>query len=299
MLRKWPTYCLLSIIILTTPVKPADLRLIDAKKGDNWADIFGDACEGLGDINGDGYNDFLTTTFKSRELYLYLGGPSPFDSLPQITWTNHGSRWGSFSFSPVNVGDVDCDGVNDFISLFGNDDTLKLFLGLENLDPDDYLVLCSDCGDFRDFIIGGGGDNDNDDRFDFWIYKRGNPRYDSILGYSGCDLLDQTPDHIIYPDVDPDYYYSTLGRELCVTCDLNGDSIPEIIYGQYNGTGSGPPGRVCIVCGGSALSSTADLMFYAPNEHTGYRDFGKDLACLGDISGDGIDDLWVSQGGRN
>ncbi len=27
--------------------------------------------------------------------------------------------------------------------------------------------------------------------------------------------------------------------------------------------------------------------------------FGSDIACLGDISGDGIDDLWVRQGGRS
>ncbi|MCP4569733.1 MAG: T9SS type A sorting domain-containing protein [FCB group bacterium] len=37
------------------------------------------------------------------------------------------------------------------------------------------------------------------------------------------------------------------------------------------------------------------MTFYAPFNERDYEFFGSDLACLGDISGDGIDDLWVGQ----
>lgn len=297
MINRLSILTLLFTVFLAASACPIEMRLIGALKGDDYGDRLGDACEGLGDINGDGYNDFLMASFTSRELRLYLGGPHPFDSSPVITWDNHGTIEGLFSFSPVNVGDIDCDGVNDFISVFGNDDTLKLFIGLENLDPDDYLVLFADSSETWNFRIGGGGDNNNDGRPDFWIFPW--DRLDSIIyGYSGCDILDTVPDFQIIQSDEPDRKYGVLGCELCTTCDLNGDSIPEIIYGQYT---SYPdyPGRVCVVWGGENLSTTPDLVFYAPYEHGGNRAFGQDLACLGDISGDGIDDLWVSQGGRN
>jgi hypothetical protein len=86
--------------------------------------------------------------------------------------------------------------------------------------------------------------------------------------------------------------------DYAIRCDLNGDSIPEIIFGQATSY-TDYPGRVCIVWGDESMSESPDLLFYAPVEHGGNSSFGQDLACLGDISGDGIDDLWVSQGGRN
>ena len=146
---------------------PTPMRLIDVKKGTIDGERFGQSCEGMGDVNGDGYNDFLVSCRGSKELYFYLGGPHPFDNPPVITWENHSSYDGLTSFSPVNVGDVDCDGVDDFISLFGTGDTLKLFLGLENQDGDDLITLFSYETAWWHFEIGGGGDNNNDGRKDF------------------------------------------------------------------------------------------------------------------------------------
>ena len=271
------------------------MRLIGALRGDSLGDQLGNSCEGIGDVNGDGYNDFLITVRGTGELRLFLGGPHPFDYPPTVVWPNTPLYGNGEKYSPVNVGDVDCDGVSDFICGFGsyNTDTLKLITGLKDLDQGDQSIIHIDNHGFSS-LIGGGRDNNNDGRPEFWTNLG-----DTILnGYIGCDILDTIVDYQISWTRAPGFLYGGLAREICTTCDLNGDSVAEVIYGQYADI-SNYLGRVCIIWGGETLSSTPDLTFYAPTlEAQGYQ-FGTDLACLGDISGDGIDDLWVSQGTRN
>ncbi|MEZ5357911.1 MAG: T9SS type A sorting domain-containing protein [Candidatus Zixiibacteriota bacterium] len=278
------------------------MELIDYIKGNAAGRRFGDQCEGLGDINGDGYNDFLITKYNTSIeggiLYLYLGGPHPFDSAAVLSWENIDNYWNQCT-PPICIGDIDCDGVNDFIASFADQDTLKVFTDLEILGSEPTLIFPLDTSySWLGLRACGGGDNNNDGRPDFWVYST-KTLNDTIWGYSGCDLLDTIPDFRIIRWSGPDYDFSEFGWEFCSDCDFNGDSIPDIVYGQYNGGSQDPSGRVCIIWGNSNLSETPDLVFYAPIDHPGDPEFGKDLACLGDISGDGIDDLWVSQGGRN
>ena len=286
------------------PAAGAELRLVDARKGNTAGDSFGDACEGLGDINGDGFNDFVVAEYggsgSTGKLHLYLGGPHPFDSMPAITWNNHTAYPYLQSHYIYNVGDIDCDGVNDFMAMFGDMERIVLFKELEILDSGGMVFTLLDSNvSWLGSTVGGGGDNNNDGRPETWVFSDAGSYNDTIWGYLGCDLLDTIPDFKMIRSRMPDNLYRGFGRELCNTCDINGDSIPDIIFGQYNGSGAGPAGRVCVVWGSEALSTEPDLVFYAPYEHAGNVDFGADLACLGDISGDSIDDIWVSQGGRN
>jgi hypothetical protein len=286
------------IITLTASIPAVELNLIDAIQGVNPGDNLGRACEGLGDINGDGYPDFLMSEWGPDLLHLYLGGSHPFDSAPVITWDNYSTLY----HQPVNIGDIDCDGTNDFAAVFYYSDTLRLFLGMESLDTSDYVVLFADSTpgqDSWDYKLSASGDNNNDGTPEFWVNRRRGGDYDdTIWGYSGCQTLDTIPDFMIIRPPNPTSNY-ILGAPPCANCDLNGDSIPEIIWGEYYGN-IGGLGRVCIVWGGQNLSTTADLVFYAPGMGAiDDQGFGSDIACMGDISGDGIDDLWVRQGGRN
>jgi hypothetical protein len=285
-------------LLIASSVSATEMRVIDLLKGANNGDMMGQTCEGMGDINGDGYNDFLTASLGLNELYLYLGGPHPFDNPPYLTWQNHGTDQDLFAYSPVNVGDVNCDGVDDFISLFGDNDSLRLYINLDDSTINDYYTLFIAPSRVYLYRISGGGDNNNDGLGDYWLFYQYYGTEDTIWSYAGCESLDANPDFYIVRSGEPAPYYSTMSRELCTDCDLNGDQIPDIIYGQYTGY-ENYPGRICIVWGGASMSTTPDLVFYAPINENYWSEFGKDIACLDDISGDGIDDLWVTQGHRN
>jgi hypothetical protein len=291
---------LVSIIlwVFSSFIYSAELRIIDAKRGADDGDRFGDACEGLGDINGDGLGDFLVTEFSNRKLHLYLGGPQPFNSPPAITWEDHASDNGLFSFSPVNVGDVDCDGTNDFITIFGEDEVVRLFLGMETLDSTDNMNLFHDTTENWDFIVWGGGDNNNDGNSDFWLFSKHAYYNDTIMGYCGCSILDTIQDMKILRNYQPDNKYFSMTPQPCASCDLNGDSIPDVIFGESTDY-LGYPGRIKIIWGGDSIPLTPDLTFYAPDREGVYYYFGADIACLGDVSGDGIDDIWINQRERN
>lgn len=294
------TILAISVLLFTvSQTNATPMRLIGALRGDSLGDQLGNNCEGIGDVNGDGYNDFLMTVRRNvpgaGELRLYLGGTHPFNNPPAVIWPNIPLFGNGYGYSPFNIGDVDCDGVNDFICGFGpyDTDTLKLISGLKDLNQGNEHIIHVDDRGFRTHI-GGGGDNNHDGRLEFWV----NWGETILNGYIGCDLLDMIIDYHISWTMAPGYHYSVLGREICTTCDLNGDSIPEIIYGQPADLAA-YPGRVCIIWGGSNLSTSPDLTFYAPTLEAQGKQFGTDIACLSDISGDGIDDLWVSQGTRN
>jgi hypothetical protein len=274
------------------------MRVIGLLKGANNGDMMGQTCEGMGDINGDGYNDFLTASYGLNELYLYLGGSRPFDNTPYLTWQNHGTNQDLFAYSPVNVGDVNCDGVDDFISLFGDNDSLRLYVNLDDSTIDDYYTLFIAPSRMYGYEICGGGDNNDDGYPEFWIHFWYSIFEDTIRGYSGCAIIDTMCDFKLIKSNLPDNKYPVIRDGFCSTCDLNGDNIPEIIYSQSTSY-SQYPGRVCITWGGSTISSTPDLVFYAPLNESLWCQFGNDIACMGDISGDGIDDLWVTQGQRN
>ncbi len=273
-------------------------RLIDFLKGTNELDQLGWHCEGIGDINGDDLGDFIICQERNPEkMMVYLGGPHPFDSAPVLTIPDYND--------PHYLGDVDCDGTPDFMAVCPTGDTARLYLGMENYNPDDYIDFISlneYPNNYGGFLFSSwGGDNNNDGGPDFWLYYRtgASGSQDTLFGFSTCSALDIIPDFHIYLNIAPDNKYRSLSRTVCSNCDLNGDSIPDIVFGQYTSYYA-YPGRVCVVWGGSQLSDKADLMFYAPG--MGAIDdylFGSDLACMGDISGDGIDDLWVRQGGRN
>ena len=275
-------------------VEATPMRLIGVLRGTYTGNEIGRACEGLGDINKDGYADFLVSERGPGLLHLYWGGPHPFNNPPAYIWTNHNNLY----FCPVNVGDVNCDSINDFIAAFDYSDSVKLFTGMWELDTAS-LVLFADSSPGSDhwlYEIAGGGDNNDDGKPEFWIYRDDNYNQDTIRGYIGCDWFDAIPDVLIHRPPNPQFNFM-MGEGFCNTCDPNGDGIPDIIWGEYDGTES-TPGRACIVWGREQLPQSPDLVFYGDPEDVRSYLFGVDIACLGDISGDGIDDLWVHRFGR-
>jgi len=106
----------------------------------NLATDFG-AIYSLGDVNGDGFNDFISNTMGG--LYpgvkLWLGGknmPGTIDDVANKTWFGNEPGFGR---QTCNIGDVDGDKVNDFViveipygympDMYCNDSRVYIFKG--------------------------------------------------------------------------------------------------------------------------------------------------------------------------
>ena len=86
--------------------------------GEAVGDYFGDAVAGVGDVNGDGYDDVLVGAEGNESgtgrAYLYLGSPTGLSST--VTTTLSGATMGDyFGISLAGAGDVNDDGHDDVI----------------------------------------------------------------------------------------------------------------------------------------------------------------------------------------
>jgi hypothetical protein len=93
--------------------------------GENPIDYFGFSLDGVGDINGDGFDDVLvsayahdinyssSTTSQEGKIYLYYGGETGLASSP--SWSLLGPvAGGMFGYVVAGAGDVNGDGYDDF-----------------------------------------------------------------------------------------------------------------------------------------------------------------------------------------
>jgi len=87
-------------------------KLLEAV-GDSAGSRLGVSVAGIGDQNGDGYDDIIAGASGNEKAYLYYGG-SPMDSIPDMVFESKESE--DFKFAMASsAGDVNGDGACDFM----------------------------------------------------------------------------------------------------------------------------------------------------------------------------------------
>ena len=265
-------------IVLTPNIAAADGQWLS---GLNSADHMGFSVSAVGDVNGDGFHDFIIgAPFADRntgtgsqvgtgQAYLVFGSANPLPNLTQLNGTNGVLLQGLLAYdragwSVASAGDVNGDGFDDFLVGAPVDD-LSVTAGIGSA----YLV-----------------------------YGKGTPFTPTLnlwelTGNSGFQLFGLAAgDH--------------LGTAVSSVGDLNGDGYDDFAvsapYADPNGVVGA--GSAYVIFGGpnpargvNGLDGTNGFRIdgFLPYERAGFS-----LSSAGDINGDGFEDLLIgAPGDRN
>ncbi len=222
---------------------------------------------GVGDVNGDGYADVLTTGGTiAPEAYLLLGGPTGLSTTP-ITLTSPGSGGGGAAVA--SAGDVNGDGYGDFLVTFWGDGTY-LYLGAA-AGPQSPVKLSSGAA-------GCAGDVNGDGFADL---------------FSGAGVAFGGPSGLTTTSVtlaaSVDGGATALGccAEMTAAGDVDGDGYGDVLGGApYSGPTAA--GRVYLFKGGPSGPTAAPVEIDGSGSS-----FGVAVCGAGDVNLDGYADILV------
>jgi hypothetical protein len=294
--------------IISPSPEPA-CRLQLAPTGEAAGDRFGSAST-AGDVNGDGFSDFIVGAYdsdagniKAGRAYVYYGGPGA-DTTPDLTFTGE-SAGDYFGRSVSTAGDVNGDGFSDLIvGAYLNDaggtdaggayvyyggpgaDTIPDLTFIGEAAGDNFGRSVSTAGDvngdgFSDLIVGA------------YYNDAGGANAGRAYVYYGGPGADTTPDLTFTGEASNDYF----GSSVSTAGDVNGDGFSDLIVGAfYNDAGGANAGRAYVYYGGSAADTIPDLTL--TGESAGDY-FGRSVSTAGDVNGDGFSDLIVGAYGND
>jgi len=225
----------------------------------------------VGDVNGDGYADIITSgAYDTDAVYVLLGSATGLSTVP-ITITTPGPT--NFGSSIAGAGDVNGDGYGDILVAAGafylNSGGTYLYLGgpdgpsttpIELPSGGSALACAGDVnGDgFADIVVG------------------------SAVLFGGPNGIASMPFPLVEP---PDGTDNFFGGSIASAGDVDGDGFADVLVGAESSNGG--TGRA-YVYRGSASGPVA-----TPIELDGTSDFGTLVAGAGDVNGDGFADILV------
>jgi len=282
------TFCISAYAQFQATGKHNIKKLLEAM-GDSAGSRLGVSVAGIGDQNGDGYDDIIAGASGDEKVYLYYGG-SPMDSIPDMVFKSKDS--GEFRFARVSsAGDVNGDGVCDFM-IQGNryyteePSVIYIYFGGSLLDTIPDVVLVGESfGDYFGSCFSTAGDV-NDDRHDDVMVAAVNYPNEMMQGkvyiYLGGADMDSIPDWTVVGDSAE----SRLGADVSGGGDVNGDGYGDVIIAGT--TNSSSPTYLRIYFGGQPMDTIPD--FVLNQEHLSYR-INSVVSIIGDVNGDDYADI--------
>ncbi len=292
---------------------------------------YGQSVQGLGDLDGDGVIDIavgqhLEDTFAVYGGAVYIHFMNTDGSIKSTTMINGATTngptdvhdWYYYGRSIANLGDLDGDGVTDiavgadgdtdggnyvgavYIHFMNLDGSIKLTQKIGNSTPNTPPSLGD--GDHFGYSVENMGDLDGDGVVDIAV---GANTYGDFGGgaifilYLNADgtvksnlKIDQTTTNGPVFDIDSHY-----GDDVANMGDLDGDGVDDIIVGDSSPSWSNIPGNlfVHLMNADHSIKKTIKINGDSPNVPStgGYDYYGISMENLGDIDGNGFNDLLV------
>jgi len=310
-------------------VMDADLKWSYASYlGERRNDHAGSTVAGAGDVNGDGFADFLIgATGSDRwgedtgETYLILGSRYGFQmdtDLGESDASFYGESPGSWSATAIaGAGDVNGDGLDDFLigALFNDEGgpsagQTYLFFGRTegwsldtNLSEADASFIGENEQDSAGFSISGAGDVNGDGFDDFLIGSRFNGDGGSISGQTylvfgkasgwSMDTNLSLADASFWGENEGDYS----GQSVAGVGDFNGDGYDDFLIGaSNNGDKASHCGQSYLILGRASGWSMDTRLSVSNASFWGEAkgdESGSSVAGAGDVNGDGYDDILI------
>ncbi len=289
---------------------PVKLTGIQGTETHSSGDAFGYAVGAAGDVNADGYDDFIIGATYSGDdytgaAYVWLGPVSVDATLSEADGSLIGTAICSTGFSVAGAGDVNDDGYDDLLVGAQYCDTAYLVLGqasaLGSFDLSN--AAASYTGEYYDSRVGYdvamGGDTDGDGYGDMLI---GDPTYGvgTTRGVGAAYLVlgDSAPAGGSLDTADVGIYgqgTGWLGWGLDCDGDIDGDGYDDLLIAEYSADSSGSyEGAIYVFAGpvsSGADPSTATAQLWGVNSQDRA---GASVAYAGDLDGDGSDDILVA-----
>ena len=310
---------------METSLADADASFI----GEGDYELAGSSVSGAGDVNGDGYDDFIIAApFNSEgghyagQTYLILGKASGWtmdnslaDSDASFIGEAEEDRSG---YGVSGAGDVNGDGYHDLvIGAWANAESgtnagqTYLILGKASGWAIDTSLANSDAsflgergGSASGLSVSAAGDVNSDGHDDFLIGGRfDSESYDFagqtylILGKVSGWAMDSS-----LSDADASFWgeaaHDSAGASVSGAGDVNGDGYDDFLIGAYqNAEGGDNAGQTYLIFGkasGWAMDTTlgdSDASFWGEAAGDGA---GASVSGAGDVNGDGADDLLIA-----
>ena len=284
-----------------TNINPSpDIILTASASGD----YFGCSVSDAGDLNGDGFGDFIigaeyadVPASSIGKAYIYYGG-NIISHIPSLTLTGFaGSDF--FGTSVACAGDVNSDGYSDVIVGASYNDAggtnsgaAFIFYGGVTMNNVSDLTLAGESAyDAFGFCVASAGDINGDGFSDVIVGAPYNDAGAADAGrayvYLGGSSMNNTADLIYTGAAAVDVF----GNSVSGAGDVNADGYEDIIIGApLNSSGGINAGRAYLYFGGALPDNTVDVTFTgsAANDYLGYS-----VACAGDVNCDGFSDMII------